>query len=808
MTESEELKKRLREQIIHSDLAKLRLENAQAADTKDLSNDIVSYVRHLLFLYRIGRLHGLNASPKRFLLSALFQYTVLQDEGDNTAKYATWRKDLLAAMNQIDRSDFGNLRDPIPREHFVWYWQALDLRVGIRKTILNYKGPTEQDLLLAPEEEIKAYTYDEYLRDLSARLHFKSEFYDIILLDCNSISEYRNKATIECFEEVLNQGRFQDDIPQHFRIGKTTNGSLDALPVTRNFHLPAAHQTFFSDAGREEDALRNIVRSFMGANDELNKHGRAVYLQDIESRRAVYKHYWGREHEYALQPLIEIFSADNNLPVVSSSNAFSGLLSSAESGQPEHSDLGILCPFSLGADAYCNMIPMQLARGAHATYTFMAYSANAFHYAGDLRQSFLSTRLPRGVVKKLDAKPTIYMCPTSALAARMKRVLNLIFNFVPDAALCLDHQLSALVRDLESVRDRWFDPCLPIEAVGFQQAFKEIEALRHPARFNDEEYLNCFGGFCFGVSATTQDPVYAASVARDLAKELSANSHSIEEPYEQLVAWRQRLKPNDIAMPVSDFYKAKVFKEDTPRDVVVSVETPTRGAVRPNFELWPHIESEIADTFRLYVAALFLYRAIHMEMSATKFIEGKSEEFETALSIRATAKSAPKDVQADRSLKLKARWYLGVDAASSSHQTAEHAAIDVTTSKDVRLYLGNLGKLMRRMVQTQRSEDENRADLEAVIDDNISPLLADSDYLLGILRDCADQTAQRKLSRLAEDGAGKDGKRIDHFLPVRNAMLDALATSLARTITDKVRSHCRNHGWDVLPPAPSGGEQK
>jgi hypothetical protein len=825
-----EIKHVLEHLIQHKNVDSLRFKNGKFNETSS-SKDIESFIRHLLFLYRTGRIQGLDFAPRRFLKAALLHYTLPREDGlrksDDAASYGAWRKTLLTAVNRLESKTIKLLRGDVPREYFVWYWQGLkgiDLQsiIGNHKVASNPRanrrsGPTKY-ILIPPANLETATTYDNYLRDLLTRLHLKSETYDIVLLDCNSISEYRNKGIIDSITDIFGTGEPSGAlIPQHFRVGATRNGSIDALPATRNFHLPAAHEAFFRHTPeRSFENLRGIVRNFLG---EGSMKGDADGLISDATNRQIYMHYWRLQHEGAQHRIAGSLDLSSDILVAKDSNAFSAVLSNNDSqkGRNDEHIKPILSPFTVASELGLPFIPMQLARGAHATYTFMAYTANGITNPVDPRQSFASTRPPpKQVMDEDDKGRMLYVYDQKVLQTRLFKVLNLIFNFVPDCALCLDHHFSALLR--QSFSNHWFDPCLPIEAVGFQTEERGIDVLDEPARFGESKYLNCFGGFCFGVSSATSDPVDVAEVALRLAKLLSATPGT-GAVRGLTTGVRKRLMSYDIALPLSD-YDADFLKlpdEEKEEGAATTVPittvttatsksssdvlpTPKLGAVRPNFELWPQIEAEISDTFRLYIAALFIYRAIHMEVSAlrhsTLHLFSKN-----ILAGRATREKPSQDI--DRYNNML--WLLGV--IDAPHKTGERAALEALKPSDVRAYLKNLELLMRRLVAKSSSRVGAGYDLGAVIDNNIGPLMVDSDYVLGILRDCAERTERSDITQIKPDDLNdsdnaeireeRNDRRLAHFNSLRHTIVTGLSESLSETIIRKIQSNCNAHGWTV-----------
>jgi hypothetical protein len=812
--------KHFAELLEHKFIDELRFK-ADSPDDTALSEDINSLIRHIIFLYRLGHLPVFYASPKRFLKAALLHYTVPNSSGTDGADIRQWRRRILMAIDRLSPGTVAKVRLEIPRELFVWYWTELDATATFFSSVIKImNGPDEgtesatikdvwnpKALILRANDLDNKKTYDEYLRDLSKRIYQKDEYYDLILIDSNNVDEYRSKGAIESYQLVFHGKKVskrEKSGSRHLGIGHTVNGVLDALPVTRNFHLPGSHRKFDENPyGKGMEGLEPLfgaVGKFIGAANYPERYnGDASELISEDVRSALYEYFWAPDLNAALRGLASgIFNGQVSVPELSASRSFSAVLTSSDQENPK------LIPFIIGFGSGYNFIPMQLARGAHAAYTFMAYTANIpLTERGKIPlPSFISIQQSNGQHQDGDL-PTIVVVSARALQARLSKVLNLAFNFVPDGSLCFDHHFSAYVRNADPLTKFWFDPCLPIEAVSFQE---DIEVLPSPAYFEPGRSLTCIGGFCFGVSERASDASQAALVASDFVLKLAQAAQTERNEStrnSRLRTARMALRNNHCMLTYSDLAQLELISDEARKkgeqDDKLNIPTPASRAVRPNFGLWPHIEAEISDTFRLYMAALFVYRAIHFEISALDTTNMANNELYRR-SVRFITRGSG-NVHPGEATKR----FFGVVGSSeytepSEDRTGEHLAIAELRSKDILAYLENLRNTMKVLAAKMY---ERRA-LSANVEDNMKPLLADADYLLGILRDCAEKSNSEQIKKIQErdlenkgEHAGAQKRRIERFLSLRDAMVNSLAENLARTVSDKVQSYCQMHGYTV-----------
>jgi hypothetical protein len=800
-----DLKKKFEELLGHKKGADLRIPDAEGKRGETgWTEDIENVLRVLLFLYRSGKVPELTNLPQRFLKALFLQYTVPQPIGTvlGDEQYLRWRARLLSIVDQIDNPIYSKLSNTMPLEYFIYYWSALDLpktdRASLSKIIEHYNGPGAQNYFIVPlgaNAQEKPETYDEYLRGLSQRLYQRHEYYDIVQIDTNTIYDYRSKGAITPFN-VLYQLNTRELGP-HLRIGQTNDSELDALPASRNFHLPAWHQSFKwrTGEGEEQAAKKTIksVRAFL-ALEAGNSGGNLADLKNCDVLSELKKLLGAPQ---SLTQFVSQYWKGASVEIARSPyDAFSWAAEENGSARP------IVTPFLLVPGDVAPFVPMQLARGAHAAYTFMAYTANTPTLGQDNTESFVSIG---GADKKFanggeqePHKPILKVLKRTTLETRLTDVLNMMFNFVPDAALCCDHLLSAAIRDDVDLKSLWFDPCLPIEAIRFHKKSPEIFVNVTPTNAGANALLTCFGGFCWGISAAAHDAKSAASVAWNLvvsqAKEAMESRENTPLPNSVLLA------PTDRMIPLEDLKKlrdddaeiAKAIKETETRRRLIP--TPKSGAVRPNCAVWPQIEDEISDAFRLYSAALFVFRALHFEMYCMNEI-GFANFVNTRLCKRAFAKHGqPPEAAA-------AAWFVAAEGQAASHKSAELLCVDALHSDDIKNYLSNISSCLSAHPLCS-AKDPRFGPLDEIIRNNIEPLKADADYVVGILRDCADKVEAVNITMLRLDdiksnnpGAAQNTRHQAHFEQIRTKIIESLARSLAETVVTKIASHCESSGW-------------
>ena len=806
-----ELKRRFEEFLKGTDIFDLRISKDKSTDPMSWKVDIENFFRFLLFLYRSGQLPAIVHLPKRFIKAQIMQYTLPNPDLPNDIydKYQEWRNILLDTIDQLSNESLLSLRSNDPKEFVLWYWRALDLHISDPASMVKiikdkFGREGNRRIIVRPNVVNTSQTYDAYLQDLSSRIYQRNERFDVVLIDSNTIYDYQSKGAITSFEMLYqdSKGRSlstsEGDMRQHFAIGKTKNGHLDALPATRNFHLPARGIHFFKAVPKELlnaehknwESLKVIydgVCDFLGINNDESEAGNIPVSLGRDFNN-LYDFFWPVAEEMVIEKFVEqVWKGSNPKPIAKVKDPFSCTVGCGEKTP-------FLTPFILSLGGCVPFIPMQLAAGAHAAYTFMAYTANL----GDepKQQSFISILS----IDEANTNTGVVGIVTEGLPERLKVILRMMFNFVPDSALCFDHLLSAVIREDDTLKDFWFDPCLPIEAIMFQHHNPDIKVNTTPAKVAGERFLTCFGGFCFGISTDSQRPADAAVAAWDFVYEQSSRATS------ELKRTREKkardgtntaiLNKYDRMIPLAEL-RALITKHgeaagDAEETDFCMIESPKYGAVRPNFELWPALESEIASTFRIYSAALFVYRAIHFEIAALN--QTTIHDFLTTNLGEDLQKKHKKHGEEDL-----LHWFIGENMTESFHSSPELLVMDVLKAYHIKQYLSNIAHCLS--CHPKCSNDP----LKEVIKNNIDPLITDADYLVGILRDCADKVeiddddrmelAHFKTGKGGGDVAKKMRKR--HFEKVCDQMLDKLAASLTETIVTKAYSLCSSRGWKV-----------
>lgn len=434
-------------------------------------------------------------------------------------------------------------------------------------------------------------SYDEYLRFVDSELQREIEHPDIVLIDSILVDEFRSKGVIASIQGLLTdkQRAHLDGAGNDFaRDGQ--GGAHIAVPVTRNFHLPACGTSF----------------------DHLSHNG---WLDNIKKS-------WDPS---AKKLTIELLNDGNTMnPWTPSALRLTEKLDWDASHSPPsdfHLSMGESCPF----------IPMQLARGPHVVYTLFSYLAN-----GGKENSPIAISRDAAGLKSRRTLGALRTYKVEELEERLLMFLKLVFAYVPDISLCLDQLAAGYIRD-DHRRD-WFDPCLPIEAAAFQKdcviAFGK-EAVTFQGRS-----LSCLGGYCLGITGRVYEKRGAIQAAFELADSLYEESAkkfvTPDAQRRSKLMWKERAEIN---------CKLRHNKKDSPtQDVPDYIDTPEDVALRPPIAGWRLLEEQISEVVRPYVLAVLTYRNLSLE-ARKKNISCEERQFPEALSFKGLQKPADLFVQ-------------------------------------------------------------------------------------------------------------------------------------------------------------------
>lgn len=461
----------------------------------------------------------------------------------------------------FERENWNKLQYNIKPVVNVLHWENLggypretkDSMVGISGTLQNLNYPNEEWFAIKPE----GYRgdYHDYFRYLDSRLRDVKDAPDIALVDSIRLSDYEAKGLFRkiedrrLFNEIENLGKERN-------LAKTINHRFVAVPITRNFHLPASgglsnaekkvRNLIHEEIKSEEGFLENLLKvDFSGAEeyigDCIRKKWEEPPNEEGQSRRLPFTNY------------------------VLGDNCSGKFINRMMTGIP--------------------FIPMQLASGPHTAYTFFSYMSGIPNNSTgkDNIKSLIDVKEQDGYVVRMYDKAG---GSDRLEVERAASFLKTIYLYTPFISLCLDQERAGEVR--QDMQNLWFDPCLPIEARHFQEAPPDFadEPLR--AEDNPEARLSCLGGFCLAVTQSSDEKEAAFEVALQIAREYFEGAQG--SPSLTRISYTR------------DMNEGNSFRK-----------TPVNIAQRPNFIGWPLMESIISRTVRLYVTSIMVYRSIHAE---------------------------------------------------------------------------------------------------------------------------------------------------------------------------------------------------
>jgi len=534
---------------------------------------IASQLLHTILLYKKGYLPSMTQSPFNFIKDILLSTLPFHQSSKDKIN-----QELRTLLNNIDQGIWYFINQKPYSDITIFYWESFDkcpqdslyhISKAIDIVSENVKpDPNSEnfenkycDFIKNPQ---KVINYNSYFKKLDFELQNSFKKPDIIFLDTSLISEYKNKGVIIPFASIDKH----QDYEKHFwedqvlEIGKTLDGkSLDVYPISRNFHVAAKGE----DVNIDIDGL--TVESI---SEDLHKLTEKWHLKDVD-KVGLTKFFTGKLTDKDLTlKIYKSFVINSTLP----NNFF---------------------------------IPLQFARGAHAAYSFFAYTANC----NNSQKSFIEVKENETASK--DRNYFISLYEKKVLSDRLCFFYELVFNYVPVVSLILDHKYSGFIRD--KFKNNWFDYCLPVEASIFQQS--NIIFSKNPIKTDGGTPLSCLGGFALAITHDCQNPYKAV----EIIKEISLNrvpriSTEITE------AGNEDIEMKKILQVVSEFKFQKVFQSIILNESITKIKdansillsdyikTPKDIAIRPSFIGWKELEMIISDIMRLNVFSLFIFRQV------------------------------------------------------------------------------------------------------------------------------------------------------------------------------------------------------
>lgn len=550
-------------------------------------------------------------------------------------------------------------------------------------------------------------TYDAYVDHVYERLGRLAEPIDLVLADLIMLIDLDERRLITAIGPDRELARFYK---RGSRIGRA--GDLGRL-ATVNYHVPARAPTasliISAPTGTEpaeqggDDLLKKLVETGDAAaifkfSPQRTKGG------DRQADKGNFQHAldfpktWRDEVQESLRNL-----PSGSLGLTPAEFAHRWL------GVPRDPNVQLKStrdPFLLGLGTKHPIAPVQFAAGAHATYSTFAYFANcAPLVAGlvekaDVDQDQGGEFVEPSTGKPLDARNEcvlrrggeyLRMPPRRQLQDRAEMFFGFIWNFAPALSLCLDHVAAARART-QLLKDRWFDPCLPVEAVLFHADnwLRAMQIGASPAWVGQKIVrLSCFGGYALAVSSEAIWPRDAQTMAGQLVERLAQTDPN--SPYHRIIP--SAVDPNLI----------------------------NDSSVRPPVSFWPSMDAVISETVRLYMAALVVLRCLKLDASlvATTVVGSTSQQQYDAFA------TAVKTLSSGFASDLNHR-----------DKNAEISAADLFGEWRRHVTVGAVTRIFDELQKRAKPLCQGKPALEAIINSSISSLKTDADYIVGIVSTC------------------------------------------------------------------------
>lgn len=436
-----------------------------------LIQNLCSIAMSFVLLYRQRYLNDFSRNPSNFM--AEFFRCVIPELKPREQEIV--EKNILRKLSNIEPETWAEIARPIKPRILILIWNQIDEDATHKNNTIKNTIKNRQADLWDVQPDPVGGTYEEYKSYIDRKLQSQLRMPDLILMDSILLAEYKAKGALYTAEYYI-EGSLKkklNAVPE-MDIARTVNGNIEAIPITRNFHLPGYGQ-FFGYQG-----VKKIFNDGSLQFLELVDFGHELPITIRNSWRECTKH--------GFRPFSGIDI--KNLP--------EGQGSASNNNRQFVTCMADKMPF----------IPMQAARGAHITYTFFAYLCGASTKCN----SFISvekrkTKEKEGILLKIFSQ--------NILQKRIGYFFRLLYLYVPLVSLCLDHVRAGAIRS-KNFADLWFDPCLPIEAQKFQKS--KIVSGKNPIRL-DSASLSCLGGYCLALTHNSDSKHYAVKEATELAEE-------------------------------------------------------------------------------------------------------------------------------------------------------------------------------------------------------------------------------------------------------------------------------------------------
>ena len=331
-----------------------------AIKTKTAQNQMVrnlcSVAMSFILLYRQRYFNELARNPSNFIME-FFKSIIPKSFLKNDDK-RNLERNILGVLADVTPNEWAQIACPINSQITILVWDKISYSTdNSLKTSIDALKEEENKHFTIYGEELGG-TYEEYKWEIDQRLQSQIGRPDLILMDSILLADYKSKGALYTASYYISEEDLRSKIKDlaEKEIGATVNGHLEAIPITRNFHVPGHGMNFF------DEEIENVLK-----NDKKK-------LPDILN---VYETSRGRNTRWESWLNLNQF-----LP-------YSLLGTTVESEKTISTDVNnIDGQFVTSMGDEIPFIPMQAARGAHITYTFFAYLAGASK--NEERHSFIT----------------------------------------------------------------------------------------------------------------------------------------------------------------------------------------------------------------------------------------------------------------------------------------------------------------------------------------------------------------------------------------------------------------------------------
>jgi hypothetical protein len=492
-------------------------------------------VATIILLYKQKYLNELSYNPSWFLQKIIGDLT--NNEGIKNLLDENFKK--------IDPVTWQALAKRVNSEVKFLYWAEFDSQ-NSNSSLKELLKDKENKLNELPERENfkslrKEGSYHHYITIINNELQNRYEQPDLLLIDSIMLAEYKAKGIFYPIGNFLGDSKRIENLQaiKEIKIGKTLNGTIQAIPFSRNFHMPAYDEEFIVDEIKVKMKSNNLTLTDYGNSKSKTTIGL------IELNAPWEKDDW--ENSVKENKLFGQQAINKNEPI-----PFTDFITIGE----------------------FPIIPLQAARGAHIVYSLFAYTSNS----NKNQASLLSVEIKND-------EPIIKLIDKNDLKGSLKSFLQMVYRYVPWISLCLDQIRSATFRNNKNAKQLWFDPCLPIESIKFQE--QGILFMKNPIK-NDYTKLplTCLGGYCIALTHSSSAPYEATNIAYELLENYYNNSK--------------------VNIPSDNNCRIRLTEDEDEK----YMKTPINYAIRPHFDGWKIIEEQISECSRLYISAILLFRSI------------------------------------------------------------------------------------------------------------------------------------------------------------------------------------------------------